>query len=105
MRQIDPNTGKPYLRKRPLRLCDAFRIARHRRAHEKLIADGWIELRSHSAFPGDLHIGGSGKYEAVCLHPDGSRIYVKQVGRNALELHDRALRQQESRINEYYNSL
>ncbi len=67
----------------------AFEIVRHRKAHDRLIADGWVELRSHSAFPGDLNIGGSGKYEAICLHPDGSRIYVKQVGRNALEPADK----------------
>lgn len=61
-----------------MRLARAFRIVRHRKAHEALIADGWIELLdSTGAFPAALRMGGSGKYTDVCLHPDGSRIYVK----------------------------
>jgi hypothetical protein len=58
-------------------------IVAHRRQHEAMIANGWIEIHSHGSFPADTHTGGSGRYSAVCLHPDGSRIYVKVEGRKS----------------------
>lgn len=85
MRNVNPETGKPYPRVRPMRMAEAFRIVRHRKAHDAIIAQGFVELLEHSAFPAAIRIGGSGKYTEVCLHPDGSRIYAKPVGRNVLE--------------------
>jgi hypothetical protein len=58
-------------------------IVMHRRQHKALIADGWIEIHSHGPFPADLHTGGSGRYSAVRLHPDRSRVYVKVDGRKS----------------------
>lgn len=73
---IDPQTGKPYPRSRPIDWAATRRILRHRQAHVRILAQGFAEVHEFSAFP----FGGSNrlaKYSEATVHPDGTRIYVK----------------------------
>lgn len=76
MRGIDPQTGKPYPRSRPINWEATRSIIRHRQAHARILAQGFAEVREFSAFP----FGGRNrlaKYSEATVHPDGTRIYVK----------------------------
>ena len=75
MRKINPETGKPYPRKRPMQWEQAFRIGRHRKAHAKIIADGFVECASFSQLP--MTNNGGWKIIDATIHPDGTRLYVK----------------------------
>jgi len=104
MRKTNPETGKPYQRKKPMRWKEAFRIVRHRKAHEKLIADGFVECGSFAQLP----LTNNGGYKAIdaAVHPDGSRLYVKmEAGWYAERDRAKAYRdeQQQAWRNQYLN--
>lgn len=76
MRSVNPATGKPYPRSRPLDWRVTKSILRHRQAHARILAQGFVEVLEFSQFP----CGGSNRgarYSEAIVHPDGSRIYVK----------------------------
>lgn len=69
MRSINPETGLPYPRKKPVNWPVVQRILKHRQAHRDILARGFVEVYEFQAFP-VKHMS------AACVHPDGSRLYI-----------------------------
>lgn len=81
--------GTPYPRRRPVDWVKTRAILRHRQEHKRIMDAGYVELTGYGALPASLHIGGTGKYSDVCLHPDGTRIYCKPVLRVTITSEDK----------------
>jgi hypothetical protein len=74
--------GTPYPRRRPLDWERTRDILRHRQAHRDILKAGFAEVHEFAGFPNWMNKGCGKKMIDSCIHPDGTRLYVKIVEDN-----------------------
>jgi hypothetical protein len=74
MRPINPETDRPYPRRRPIDWATVRRTLTWRQADKRLRDQGYIPLNPFAAFPWTQ---GRGRVVATAHHPDGQHVYVK----------------------------
>lgn len=74
MRPINPETGKPYPRTRPIDWKRTRETLAWRQADKRFIDAGYIPLNEFAAFPWSKTLE---RVVATAHHPSGQRVYVK----------------------------
>jgi hypothetical protein len=80
MRSINPETGQPYPRRKPVNWRGVRSILAWRQADKRLRDQGFVALNAFAAFPwtnGHPDSWRGPRIVATAHHPDGQNVYVK----------------------------